>query len=595
MTIGCVADGGLSPRVRGSRLGQQPHEGRPGSIPACAGEPDRDLLGLRQRQVYPRVCGGAAPPNPTTSHQPGLSPRVRGSPGVRAHAVLRARSIPACAGEPSLPAPSRRRSRVYPRVCGGADDGIAGASPDGGLSPRVRGSLERRDQRTRRSGSIPACAGEPRGRRTGRSLTRVYPRVCGGARIGPVRVYLKQGLSPRVRGSPEQMQLLDHVAGSIPACAGEPWSQRQPSRARGVYPRVCGGASSVVRGVTASTGLSPRVRGSPDADHAGDVGQGSIPACAGEPRTRPAYWRSSRVYPRVCGGALALAGGQPADQGLSPRVRGSPGIGGFARQWTGSIPACAGEPRAATRPCCPWRVYPRVCGGAGAIHFAEIDVTGLSPRVRGSPGLPERVVVEVRSIPACAGEPWSSPRKMQVPRVYPPRVRGSRMAEGSRMVPIGSIPACAGEPRKAPPGWITRRVYPRVCGGAPGRGRAARLAWGLSPRVRGSLEEAAGRTVARRSIPACAGEPSPCDIDARCFQVYPRVCGGAAGFQCRPPTRAVAEVRALQGRRGRGHATSQRTAQARQGHVGGRCVPHWTAPAGCRRHGGCGCRRTPCG
>ena len=73
-------------------------------------------------------------------------------------------------------------------------------------------------------------------------------------------------------------------------------------------------------------------------------------------------------------------------------------------------------------------------------------------------------------------------------------------------------------------------------------------------------------------------------VAAACTAQPPRA--SKRSFQCRPPTRAVAEVRALQGRRGRGHATSQRTAQARQGHVGGRCVPHWTAPAGCRRHGG---------
>ena len=67
-------------------------------------------------------------------------------------------------------------------------------------------------------------------------------------------------------------------------------------------------------------------------------------------------------------------------------------------------------------------------------------------------------------------------------------------------------------------------------------------------------------------------------VAAACTAQPPRA--SKRSFQCRPPTRAVAEVRALQGRRGRGHATSQRTAQARQGHVGGRCVPHWTAPAG---------------
>ena len=60
------------------------------------------------------------------------------------------------------------------------------------------------------------------------------------------------------------------------------------------------------------------------------------------------------------------------------------------------------------------------------------------------------------------------------------------------------------------------------------RFRAARFAWGLSPRVRGSpvLVDKPGERL--RSIPACAGEPAGpilCRVSRR---VYPRVCGGAA-------------------------------------------------------------------
>ena len=51
------------------------------------------------------------------------------------------------------------------------------------------------------------------------------------------------------------------------------------------------------------------------------------------------------------------------------------------------------------------RVYPRVCGGT-AHQRALIDlVRGLSPRVRGNHVHLEELRGEVRSIPACAGEP----------------------------------------------------------------------------------------------------------------------------------------------------------------------------------------------
>ena len=76
-----------------------------------------------------------------------------------------------------------------------------------------------------------------------------------------------------------------------------------PSEPGGVYPRVCGGA-----------------------------------AAWGPP---PGYYP---VYPRVCGGATVDTVLQIAEQGLSPRVRGSRLKDSYASRQNRSIPACAGEP-----------------------------------------------------------------------------------------------------------------------------------------------------------------------------------------------------------------------------------------------------------
>ena len=51
---------------------------------------------------------------------------------------------------------------VYPRVCGEAILIVYGTEFDTGLSPRVRGSLDRVRARNPLRGSIPACAGKPR-------------------------------------------------------------------------------------------------------------------------------------------------------------------------------------------------------------------------------------------------------------------------------------------------------------------------------------------------------------------------------------------------------------------------------------------------
>ena len=67
--------------------------------------------------------------------------------------------------------------------------------------------------------------------------------------------------------------------------------------------RVCGGA--VLRGITLPLreGLSPRVRGSLQLEPGPIGARGSIPACAGEPRLDLLRVGELRVYPRVCGGA----------------------------------------------------------------------------------------------------------------------------------------------------------------------------------------------------------------------------------------------------------------------------------------------------
>ena len=242
MTALPEADQGLSPRVRGNR--EVPPQKRLlcGSIPACAGEPDRDNSLSRLDGVYPRVCGGPlADPSGCVTRR-GLSPRVRGNPMVAGPLAGWIRSIPACAGEPRGKTMRRYQITVYPRVCGGT----------------FRARLNPSDW----SRSIPACAGEPdRCCRNGicqvyprvcggtyRTLfldkeDEVYPRVCGGTPHFCAIMVQKWGLSPRVRGNLAYGSIGLRLHGSIPACAGEPSRMRAAGRCVWVYPRVCGGTS----------------------------------------------------------------------------------------------------------------------------------------------------------------------------------------------------------------------------------------------------------------------------------------------------------------------------------------------------------------
>ena len=281
---GEAASPGLSPRVRGSRSAPEAPWPSRGSIPACAGKPADALRRDDPAGVYPRVCGEAVTGRAWVDFMSGLSPRVRGSQHEVYERARSSGSIPACAGKPAVGFRPGRRHGVYPRVCGEATPGRGVAKGAHGLSPRVRGSPGRDGRGRERRGSIPACAGKPCPRVRARDRCGVYPRVCGEASVTIPPAGKASGLSPRVRGSPAYRRRARTLPGSIPACAGKPRCGQPWSPACWVYPRVCGEAAGRPSCATGLRGLSPRVRGSPQEEGVEVASQGSIPACAGKPR-----------------------------------------------------------------------------------------------------------------------------------------------------------------------------------------------------------------------------------------------------------------------------------------------------------------------
>ena len=343
----------------------------------------------------------------------GLSPRVRGN---RLRQVLIDRlqgSIPACAGEPESTIPANRLPLVYPRVCGGTSKRPIILSKEQGLSPRVRGNRGAGENDRPAERSIPACAGEPYPRCRSEGARKVYPRVCGGTLPPELLAALCQGLSPRVRGNPVTVKSRLLLTRSIPACAGEP-------RAETAF-------------ATGPAGLSPRVRGNPCGGGPDDRRAGSIPACAGEPRVEGDQHGSAGVYPRVCGGTKRDRTLIGAGRGLSPRVRGNPGMHVYPRVCGGtgvvmwSIPACAGEPHPISAPSGQLTVYPRVCGGTRVVTVRWCRQDEVYPRVCGGTRQP------AQSANCQAG--------------LSPRVRGNRCWRWQGALRSRSIPACAGEPR----------------------------------------------------------------------------------------------------------------------------------------------------
>ena len=276
-----------------------------------------------------------------------------------------------------------------------------------GLSPRVRGNRRAWASVHHFHGSIPACAGEPEPRHQLREPFAVYPRVCGGTPGIAWPTAELEGLSPRVRGNPRLLGSQGSVEGSIPACAGEPPILPRSSGQPGVYPRVCGGTLLEPSRFTRREGLSPRVRGNHVGSGQTAEGKRSIPACAGEPMWGLRKRRRQQVYPRVCGGTRWRGAFPHRREGLSPRVRGNPRWNGGGASLVRSIPACAGEPFSLVSSCASPRVYPRVCGGTPGGPGRAPPAWGLSPRVRGNRVPKPREGDITGSIPACAGEPGS--------------------------------------------------------------------------------------------------------------------------------------------------------------------------------------------
>ena len=192
------------------------------------------------------------------------------------------------------------------------------------------------------------------------------------------------GLSPRVRGSLQRPLATPVANGSIPACAGQPRIGLIRIVTSRVYPRVCGAACLTDEATTFNPGLSPRVRGSRVLHVRTAQVRGSIPACAGQPgHPRCSGWCAT-VYPRVCGAAPSTHTVFPGCSGLSPRVRGSQRPRGWYSAHCRSIPACAGQPPAVVSTVVEGAVYPRVCGAAMTVEDDDLSQDGLSPRVRGS-------------------------------------------------------------------------------------------------------------------------------------------------------------------------------------------------------------------
>ena len=274
-----------------------------------------------------------------------------------------------------------------------------------GLSPLARGHPGTETTPSADTGSIPACAGAPSKRGRGQPVGGVYPRLRGGTRCRSGAGSCVWGLSPLARGHREAGIPFHQIDGSIPACAGAPRSFILCEKRLQVYPRLRGGTEGIDERNVGMLGLSPLARGHLRTGAGRNRGVGSIPACAGAPSFLIGLLRFQRVYPRLRGGTIGEYCEAAAAEGLSPLARGHHRRMDVRKRGRRSIPACAGAPARFLWRSRTARVYPRLRGGTARRLVAPHPTGGLSPLARGHPSGGETPDGAEGSIPACAGAP----------------------------------------------------------------------------------------------------------------------------------------------------------------------------------------------
>ena len=151
-----------------------------------------------------------------------------------------------------------------------------------------------------------------------------------------------------------------------------------------VHPRVCGEHPVTTRSGTQYTGSSPRVRGTPNVDEPTPQGNRFIPACAGNTMIEYSSFSILSVHPRVCGEHFGSQMAAIAHVGSSPRVRGTHSMSGHKKVELRFIPACAGNTRRSQLSGRTGSVHPRVCGEHLGVSLLIAKNVGSSPRVRGT-------------------------------------------------------------------------------------------------------------------------------------------------------------------------------------------------------------------
>ncbi len=283
-----------------------------------------------------------------------------------------------------------------------------------------------------------------------------------------------------------------------------------------------------------------------------------IPAGAGNTSWLPFRPFPSAVHPRGRGEHASATATAPSRFGSSPRARGTRPKHRRRPTCKRFIPAGAGNTVSSPAACVPPPVHPRGRGEHEVIVFGLARSNGSSPRARGTLAQVYGPDLDVRFIPAGAGNTEANRYGAHHCAVHP-RGRGEHSARArttgystgssprARGTPVDFlwkfstrrfIPAGAGNTLLQLAAITPRSVHPRGRGEHPNVSHARNGIFGSSPRARGTRPQSRPAQGQRRFIPAGAGNTHRGLERVRAQAVHPRGRGEHIGF-CAARTKSL--------------------------------------------------------
>ena len=309
---------------------------------------------------------------------------MRGKAGTSCGNPESKRITPAYAGKSAQLEGASPLAQDHPRVCGEKQASTGARHTDRRITPAYAGKRVKISLKFRASED--------------------HPRVCGEKFQRSIRLPVRSGSPPRMRGKGVRHLCEMLFTGITPAYAGKSFLIYFFARYIQDHPRVCGEKKSRRCCTSIGLGSPPRMRGKADKHCLPFFKQGITPAYAGKRAVLPYAPAHSGDHPRVCGEKARMRSGLSQQKGSPPRMRGKDLLIEHCLFTEGITPAYAGKSRYLMRKSGEQKDHPRVCGEKELRQAIAVQHIGSPPRMRGKVAMFCRAVRAHRITPAYAGK-----------------------------------------------------------------------------------------------------------------------------------------------------------------------------------------------